>query len=258
MHNNSEIKTLEEITSTINIHRKSRGNQVSVLNNDKVKPSYDFGMSYTNIKPKLTKNKYSFTLDNDIRCLWQPENRFHFLCLDRSLGVKRREEVLYITKGQSLIAKIDFNIYKIADNFSMSIDDFFFACDSESQESCDFATTLQFVFELENRAALLSEEEYVEFTLLQVTKEFKGTRLWIEAVNTFINKRFKSFNSIYMLMKAFPIEYTNIIDEDFPEKNHKDFKSRQKAMLRYYSKVLHSNQIKDEVWLYRKLWGSAF
>lgn len=256
MHNNSEIKTLEEIVSSTNIRRKSHGNQVSVLNKDKVRPSYDFGMSYMDIKPNLIKNKHSFTLDNNIRCLWQPENRFHFLCYDRDPGVKRREEVLYITKGQSIIAKVDFNIYKIADNFNLSVDDFFYVCDSESQESCDFATTLRLVFELEGRVALLSKEEYVEFTLLQVTKKFKGSRLWIVAVNTFINKRFKSLNSIYMLMKAFPVEYTSVITEDFPEKNHKDFEARQKAMLRYYSKVLHSKQITDEVWLYRKLGGA--
>ncbi len=88
--------------------------------------------------------------------------------------------------------------------------------------------------------------------MLKVSDKFKGTQLWVDAINKFIRLRFKAENYGYLLICAFPMEYHGIF-EILPDKNKVNFENRTKAMIKFYEKKLNAFPVENNNWLYRQL-----
>lgn len=256
MSNNGVNKTLEELIQERNEGQRyeddSNKNE-TLIDKGKLRPSYELTLSQRDIKKVEGKSTYSFDMGNGTSVIWQPEAKFNYLSGDRDFEMKSREERIVILEGEKVIATADFTLYKNVGHSYLSLNDFFSQCDAESQQAADFANYSVGVFGLMNKKSIRPKEILVEFATLRVSKEYKGSRRWIEATNEFILRRFKDANCSYMLLRAFPMEYAGLLTEDLPEKHHRDFQQRQNAMFRYYEKNLEVTRLSDTEWFYRKL-----
>lgn len=256
MSNNSSNKTLEEIITERNEGQRyeddSNKNE-TLIGKNKLRPSYELTLSHLDMKRVEGKGTYSFEMKNGTRVVWQPGDKFDYLSGDSDYEMKSRGERAVILEGEKVIATADFTLYKNAGNSYLSLNDFFYQCDEDSQKASDFATFAIDVFKLMNKNIIRSNEILVEFSTLRVSKEYKGSRRWIDATNEFILRRFKDANCSYMLLRAFPMEYAGLLTAELPDEYHRDFQQRQNAMFRYYERNLDVTRLSDTEWFYKKL-----
>lgn len=228
----------------------SKTQGMSTLCGSKIIPSYKLDKPIEDIGKIAGKKRYSFMSKNSCKLVWNPISRFSYLTYVGELQTKSEE--IYIFDSNSLVATAKFKIYKNPSSI-VHIDDFVCVCDEDSQESYEFAEVLRITLAKGKRKLILEGECFVEFEELRVTEEYKGSRLWIEPVNKFIDKRFSHEDFTFMLIHAFPMEYSNLLTEELPRKNKIQFKKRLNAMKRLYSRNLHAMPLARQDWLFRRL-----
>lgn len=218
----------------------------------KIPADHELGLNEEILSKMNIKPKYSFTMPNGVEVLWLVLKPYDAIAERRQFTVRYKKELVILRRGKDFIATADFSIYKNSSKHYISLFDFADACDEYSQETSDFGGLVATAYPTVSRALINPNEEVVELTMLVVSEGYKGTLLWVDAINAFIDKRFKPIDFEFMLLHAAPTQYVNP-PSGIDAQSRRNYTNRQRAMFRFYKKTLKAYRIGKTEYMLRDL-----